>query len=178
MADCCSRCSSAGSGAGESMTFSSCVCLISWTNGNKTLFFVICTKLWALQLTMPKSPYPVGLLAIVVFMSLPYFSNLMQSSLHLVILDTHISSIQSPILEIFSAMNSALHFLHIYRSDFYLKKKILPSNFEKILWSNKFLKVPLCRNYFLWKSRWHFFLLRPQALNLYTTFPFLHFGIL
>jgi hypothetical protein len=40
-------------------------------------------------------------------------------------------------------MNSALHFLHIYRLDFYLKKNILPSNFEKIPWSNKFLKVPL-----------------------------------
>jgi hypothetical protein len=30
-----------------------------------------------------------------------------------------------------------------------LKKKILPSNFEKILWSNNFFKVPPCRNYFL-----------------------------
>jgi hypothetical protein len=30
-----------------------------------------------------------------------------------------------------------------------LKKNILPSNFEKILWSNKFLKVPPCRNYFV-----------------------------
>jgi hypothetical protein len=30
-----------------------------------------------------------------------------------------------------------------------LKKKILPSNFEKVLWSNKFLKIPPCRNYFL-----------------------------
>jgi hypothetical protein len=38
-------------------------------------------------------------------------------------------------------MDSALHFLHIYRLDFHLKKNILPSNFEKILWSNKFLKV-------------------------------------
>jgi hypothetical protein len=46
-------------------------------------------------------------------------------------------------------MDSALHFLHIYHLDFQLKKKILPSNFEKILWSNKFLKVPPCRNYFL-----------------------------
>jgi hypothetical protein len=70
-------------------------------------------------------------------------------------------------------------FLHIYRLDFHLKKKTLPSNFEKILWSNKFLKVPPCRNYFLWKSRWHLLLMRPWALNLdYTTFPFLHFGIL
>jgi hypothetical protein len=40
-------------------------------------------------------------------------------------------------------MNWALHFLHDYRLYFHLKKKILPSNFEKILWSNKFLKVPL-----------------------------------
>jgi hypothetical protein len=40
-------------------------------------------------------------------------------------------------------MNSALDFLHIYHLDFYLKKTILPSNFEKILWSNKFLKVSL-----------------------------------
>jgi hypothetical protein len=30
-------------------------------------------------------------------------------------------------------MNSALHFFHIYHLDFHLKKKILPSNFEKIL---------------------------------------------
>jgi hypothetical protein len=40
-------------------------------------------------------------------------------------------------------MNLALHFLCIYRLDFHLKKKILPSNFENILWNNKFLKVPL-----------------------------------
>jgi hypothetical protein len=74
-------------------------------------------------------------------------------------------------------MNSALHFLHIYHLDFHLKKNILPSNFEKILWSNKFLKVPPWRNYFLWKSRWHLLLMRPWPLNLdYTAFPFLHFG--
>jgi hypothetical protein len=76
-------------------------------------------------------------------------------------------------------MNSTLHFLHIYHLDFHLKKKILPSNFEKILWSNKFLKVPPCKNYFLWKWRWHLLLMRPWALNLdYTTFPFLRFNIL
>jgi hypothetical protein len=40
-------------------------------------------------------------------------------------------------------MNSALHSLYIYLFNFHLKKKILPSNFEKILWDNKFLKVPL-----------------------------------
>jgi hypothetical protein len=33
-----------------------------------------------------------------------------------------------------------------------LKKNILPSNFEKILWSNKFLKVPPCRNDFYEKQ--------------------------
>jgi hypothetical protein len=44
-------------------------------------------------------------------------------------------------------MNSTLHFLHIHRLDFHLKKKILPSNFEKILLSNKFLKVPPCKDY-------------------------------
>jgi hypothetical protein len=42
-------------------------------------------------------------------------------------------------------MNLVFHFLRIYHLDFYLKKKILPSNFEKILWSNKFLKVPLVK---------------------------------
>jgi hypothetical protein len=40
-------------------------------------------------------------------------------------------------------MNSTLHILHIYHLDFHLKKKILPSIFEKILWSNKSFKVPL-----------------------------------
>jgi hypothetical protein len=54
---------------------------------------------------------------------LPCFPILVLSSLHLVILNTHISLIRSPILEIFSAMNLALHFLHIYHLDFYLKKK-------------------------------------------------------
>jgi hypothetical protein len=63
-------------------------------------------------------------------------------------------------------MNSAIHSLHINHLDFYLKKNILPSNFEKILWSNKFLKVSPCRNYFLWKSRWHLLLMRPWALIL------------
>ena len=92
-------------------------------------------------------------------------------------LNTHILLIRSPILEFFSAINSTLHFLHMYHSDFHLKKKILYSKFEKILWSNKFLEVFPCINYFLWKSRWHFFLMRPWALNLdYITFPFLHFG--
>jgi hypothetical protein len=63
-------------------------------------------------------------------------------------------------------MNLAFHSLHIYHLDLYLKKKTLPSNFGNILWSNKFLKVPPCRNYFLWKSRRHLLLMRPWALNL------------
>jgi hypothetical protein len=54
---------------------------------------------------------------------LPCFPNLMLSSLHLVIFRTHISLIRSPISEIFSAMNWTLHILHIYHSDFHLKKK-------------------------------------------------------
>jgi hypothetical protein len=58
-------------------------------------------------------------------------------------LDIHISFIWSLIWEIFYAMHLALHFLHIYYLDFHLKKKMLPSNFEKILWSHKFLKYPL-----------------------------------
>jgi hypothetical protein len=39
-----------------------------------------------------------------------------------------------------------------------LKKNILPSNFEKILLSNKFLKVPPCRNYFYENQDGIFFL--------------------
>jgi hypothetical protein len=58
-------------------------------------------------------------------------------------LNTHISLTWSPILEFFSAMNLALHFLHIYRLDFYSKKNILSSNFEKILWVTSFSRYPL-----------------------------------
>jgi hypothetical protein len=63
-------------------------------------------------------------------------------------LDTHISIIQSPILDFFNAMNSSLHFLHIYHLDFYLKKK-------SCLY-NKNLKVPPCRNYFFIKIKMAF----------------------
>jgi hypothetical protein len=80
---------------------------------------------------------------------LPCFPTLKLSSLHLVIFRhpyfTHII-IWSPIPEFFNAMNSTRYFLHVYYLDFYFKKIFLPSNFEKILWSNKFLKVPPCRN--------------------------------
>jgi hypothetical protein len=69
---------------------------------------------------------------------MPCFPILILSSLHLVIFKhpylTHMN-LWSLILEIFSDMNSALQFLHIYHSDFHLKKNPLPSNFEKILWS-------------------------------------------
>jgi hypothetical protein len=43
-------------------------------------------------------------------------------------------------------MNSIYHFLHIYHLDFPFKEVFLPSTSEKILWSNKFLKVPPKRN--------------------------------
>jgi hypothetical protein len=45
-------------------------------------------------------------------------------------------------------MDLALHFLDMYHSDFHLRKNVLPSNFENILCSNKFLKVSPSRNYF------------------------------
>jgi hypothetical protein len=110
---------------------------------------------------------------------LPYFPILILSSLLLVIFrHPYFTHMKSDLKKI-SATNLALHFLHFYLLNFHMKKNILPSNFEKILWSNKFLKVPPCRNDFLWKSSWHLFLMRPWALNLdYTTFPFLRFGIL
>jgi hypothetical protein len=81
---------------------------------------------------------------------LPSFPMLILSSIHLVIFrHQYLTHTKNLILENFSAINSTLHFLHIYCLDFYLKKKFLPSIFEKILWSNKFLKVPSCRNDFL-----------------------------
>jgi hypothetical protein len=94
-------------------------------------------------------------------------------------LDTNISLIWSLILEVlsvevFSAMNSAHHFLDIYLLDFYLNQIFLPSSSKKILWSNKFLKVLPYRNYFIWKSRWPLFIMRFWTLNLnYMTFLFL-----
>jgi hypothetical protein len=80
---------------------------------------------------------------------LPCFPILMHSSLHLVIFKHPYLTHMKSDFRNFSAMNLALHILHIYHLDFHLKKNILPSNFEKILWRNKFLKVPPCRNYFL-----------------------------
>jgi hypothetical protein len=67
---------------------------------------------------------------------LPCLPALKLSSLHLVIFK-------------FSAINSACHFLHIYPLDFHLKNILWPLNSKKILWSNKFFKVPLVEFIFL-----------------------------
>jgi hypothetical protein len=99
----------------------------------------------------------------------------MQSSLHLVIFKHPYLTHTKSDFRNFSAMNSALHFLHIYHLDFHLKKKILPSNFEKILWSNKFLTYPqveiiLYKNQdgscFLWDFR--LWILTIQPFRSYT----------
>jgi hypothetical protein len=50
---------------------------------------------------------------------------------------------------------------------------------EKILWNNKFLKVPLIEIILFGKKRWPLFLMESWTLNLnHTTFSFLYFGIL
>jgi hypothetical protein len=67
---------------------------------------------------------------------LPYFSTLIPSSPHLVIFRHPYLPHTKSNLEFFSAIDSAIHFLHICRLDFHLKEQILPSNFEKIIWSN------------------------------------------
>jgi hypothetical protein len=46
-------------------------------------------------------------------------------------------------VEIFNAMNRVRYFLYIFSLEFLLKEKFLPSNFEKILWNNKLIMVPL-----------------------------------
>ena len=81
------------------------------------------------------------------FHVLHYFPNLKLSFLHQVMFKHPYLTYVNFYLEIFSAMNSTHHFLYIYCLDFYLKKIISPSSFEKILWNNKFLKVPTCWNY-------------------------------
>jgi hypothetical protein len=84
---------------------------------------------------------------------LPYFPTLKLPSLHVVIFrHPHLTHMKSN-SNFSSAMNSTHHFLHIYHLDFHLKKFFLPSKFEKILWSNKVMKVFPCRNYFFGKSR-------------------------
>jgi hypothetical protein len=103
---------------------------------------------------------------VALFHALPCFPILILSSLHLMIFKYPYFTHMKSNFRIFSAMDSTLYFLHIYRLDSQLKKNILPSNFEKILWSSKFLKVLPCRNNSIWKSRWHFHIMRPWALNL------------
>ena len=91
-------------------------------------------------------------------------------------LDTHFSLTWSLILEIFSAMNSMQHFLHIHQLDFHLENIFLPSNSEKILWNNKFLQGKI---FFLENSRWPLLLIKPWTLNFdYKNFSSLYFGIL
>jgi hypothetical protein len=68
------------------------------------------------------------------FLMLPYFPILMLSSLYLYLY---------LYIEIKNAMDSVLHFFYIYYSDIHLCKKNLPSSFEKLLWSNNFIKVSL-----------------------------------
>src|SRR5450759_446709 len=110
-------------------------------------------------------------------MCCPAFPVLMQSSPPLVNFEhpylTHMNSDSRNLkcYEFSTSFSSHLPFR------FPLLKKMLPSDFEKILRSNKFLKVPPSRNYFLQKSRWHLLLMRPWALNLdYTTMAFSHLG--
>jgi hypothetical protein len=67
-------------------------------------------------------------------------------------------------------MNSALYFLHIYHLDFHLMKNILPSIFEKILWSNKFLKVPPLET-ILYENQDCIFFLWDLGLWILTTQP-------
>jgi hypothetical protein len=40
-------------------------------------------------------------------------------------------------------MNLALHFLHIYRLDFHLKKSILPSNLRRFYGGISFSRYPI-----------------------------------
>jgi hypothetical protein len=110
---------------------------------------------------------------------LPCFPILMLSSLHLVIFRYPYLIHTKSDFRIFLCYEFNTSFSSHLPISFSLEKKILSSNFEKILWSNNFLKVPPCRNCFVCKSRWYFLLKKPWALNLdNTTIPFLHFGIL
>jgi hypothetical protein len=84
------------------------------------------------------------------FHVLSYFPNLKLFSLHLM---THISLIGSSILETFSAMNATRYLFHIYHLDFPLDEIFFPSNYEKILWNNKFSNYPRIECFFKNKSR-------------------------
>jgi hypothetical protein len=74
----------------------------------------------------------------------PYFSILLLSSLHLMIFKhPYITLIQSPIIEIFSAMNSALCYLPIYCLDFHLKKKSCLQTLKRFYGITSFPRYPL-----------------------------------
>jgi hypothetical protein len=61
---------------------------------------------------------------------LPYFPILILFSLYLVIFrHPYLTHTKSDFRKKISAMDLAIHFLHIYSLDFHLKKTILPSNF-------------------------------------------------
>jgi hypothetical protein len=88
---------------------------------------------------------------------MPCFPILIQSSLHLVIFKhPYLTHTKSDFRNLNCYEFSTSYSSHLpFR--FPLKGKNLAF---KILWSNKFLKVTPCRNYFLWKSRWHLLLMR------------------
>jgi hypothetical protein len=92
-------------------------------------------------------------------------------------LDTHISLIWSPILEIFSGVNHIILFTCITWVSTWRKKSCLQT-LRRFYGITSFSRYPLVE-IFIWKSRWPLFLIRPWTLNLdYTTFPFLYFGML
>ena len=104
---------------------------------------------------------------------LPCFPTLKLSSLHLVIFrHPYLTHLKYDSKKNY-AMNSTLHFSHIYYLDFYLKKNFLPSNFEKILWSTKFLKVPPCKTFFFFfENQDDFCFFWDLGFRTLTTWPF------
>jgi hypothetical protein len=101
---------------------------------------------------------------------LPCFPIVMLSSLHLVIFRYPYLSHTKSDFRKFCCYEFNTSFSSHLPFRFPLKKKFLPSIFKKILWSNKSFKVPPCKNYFLWKSRWHFLLI-DLGLRILTTQP-------
>jgi hypothetical protein len=70
---------------------------------------------------------------------LSYFPTMILSSLHLVFFLYPYFTHLNMILEVFIAMNSALHFLYIYHLDFLFDKIFLPSNSQQFSWNKQFL---------------------------------------
>jgi hypothetical protein len=125
---------------------------------------------WNLNLSLH---YNLGLSHVTLPHVLLCFPTLKLSSLHLIIFShpnlTHMKSNSGNFL----CHDWTLCLLHIYRLNFHLKNNFLPSNFENILLSNNFLKVPHCKFLFFWKIKMTFASYRPWTLNLdCTTFPF------